>query len=212
MTIISKLSSKLGEKTEEGNRNVANECIEKPSLLDEIIEGLKSKDKALVGDCTEVLTKTAEVKPELVVPYFDYLIPLLSIKTTRVRWEAIHAISLITPYITEQISKFLPIIKELITTDKSTIVRDYSVQTICNYAESGKKEALAAFPSLKDSLLMWDGKHQGRILKGLLSLCKHAPECILEIRGIAEEYIEDNRSGVKKTAKALIKAIDKGRV
>lgn len=210
MTIVSKLSSQLGEKTEEGNRNVAQQCIQYPKLLDEIKEGLLSKDKAIIGDCAEVMTKVSEVNPELVVPYFNDLLPLLSSKTTRVRWETIHALSLITPYISEQISLLLPKLKELITADKSTIVRDYSVQTICNYAEVGKKEAVAAFPILKESLSLWEGKHRGRILTGLLNVCKHAPEYILEIRGIAEDYMEDNRSSVKKAAKVLIKAIDKG--
>jgi hypothetical protein len=157
-----------------------------------------------------VFTKVAEIKPELVVPYIDQLLPLLLSKTTRVRWEAIHAISFMTTYIPEKISTLLPTIKELIESDKSTIVRDYSVQTVCNYTEIGEQEALAAFPILKESLLLWEGKHRGRILNGLLSVCKNAPECILEIRGIAEEYVEDNRSGVKKAARVLLKAIDKG--
>jgi hypothetical protein len=212
MTIVSRLSSQIGDKTEEGNRIVAQECLQNPNLLEEIKEGLSSKDKALIGDCAEVMTKVAEVKPELVAPYSDDLLPLLSSKTTRVRWEAIHAISFITTYIPDQISLLLPKLKELITADKSTIVRDYSVQTICNYADVGKKEALTAFPILKESLTLWEGKHRGRILNGFLNVCNQAPECILEIRGIAEEYVEDNRSGVKKAAKALIKAIDKGLV
>lgn len=210
MTIVSLLSSQVGEKTEEGNRFVAKECIQNPTLLNEIKDGLTSKDKALIGDCAEVFTKVAEEKPELVVPFTDYLLPLLSSKTTRIRWEAIHAISLITINIPKQIFLLLPKIKELIESDKSTIVRDYSVQAVCNYAEVGEQEALTAFPILKETLLMWEGKHRSRVLTGLLNVCKSAPECVLEIRGIAEEYVDDQRSGVKKAAKSLIKAIDKG--
>jgi hypothetical protein len=210
LSIISKLSSQIGEKTEEGNRIAAKECIQNSELLNELIEGFTSNDKALIGDCVEVFTKVSEEKPELIVPFTSLIFPLLTSNTTRIRWEAIHTISLLTPYIPEQISSLLPAIREKIHTDKSTIVRDYSVQTICNYAEIGEYQALDAFPILKEALSLWEGKHRGRILTGLLNVCKNAPTCIIEIRGIAEEYVEDNRSGVKKAAKVLIKAIDKG--
>ncbi|KKI93003.1 hypothetical protein WQ54_05695 [Bacillus sp. SA1-12] len=212
MSILSKLSSQVGEKTEEGNRTAAKECLQHPSLLKEINEGLNTDNKALIGDCTEVFTKVAEEKPEYVAPYFEQLLPLLSSQTTRIRWEAIHAISLLTKHVPEQISAYLPFIHKLIRTDKSTIVRDYSIQTICNYADIGRPQALAAYPILKESLTLWEGKHRARILTGLLNVCKHAPDCILEIRGIAEEYKEDDRSSVKKAARILIKAIETGSV
>ena len=173
MSIISKLSSQIGEKTEEGNRIAAKECIQNSELLNELIEGFTSNDKALIGDCVEVFTKVSEEKPELIVPFTSLIFPLLTSNTTRIRWEAIHTISLLTPYIPEQISSLLPAIREKIHTDKSTIVRDYSVQTICNFAEIGEPEALAAFPILKEALSLWEGKHRGRILTGLLNVWMH---------------------------------------
>ncbi|PMC39578.1 hypothetical protein CJ195_06580 [Bacillus sp. UMB0899] len=209
MTILSKLSSQVGERTEEGNRFVVTLCMENPLLLNEIKGGLKEKDPLLIGDCVEVITKVAEVHPELVVSFTDLLIELLHAKTKRIRWEAIHAISLLTPFIPEQIFLLLPTLIDLIHHDKSTIVRDYSIQTLVNFATIGEEEALTVYPILKDSLPLWNGKHRNRVLSGLLNVCKQAPTCILEIRGIAEEFIEDNRTGVRKTARSIVKAIDK---
>jgi hypothetical protein len=36
MIILTKLSLQIGEKTEAGNRNVAKECLQNPTLLNEI--------------------------------------------------------------------------------------------------------------------------------------------------------------------------------
>jgi hypothetical protein len=208
MSIITKLSSQLGEKIEEGNRNVANECLQNPSLLLEISQGLMSKNAALIGDCAEVFTKVAEENPNLVVPYSEQLIGLLPHKTTRVRWESMHAIALITELIPDQISELIPHLKETIHQDKSTIVRDYAIDSVCHYANTGESQAETVFPLLKESLHLWEGKHRARVLKGLLNVSNKSSKNTLEVRAIAEEYIEDNRGVVKKAAKALIKAID----
>jgi hypothetical protein len=211
MNILTKLSSQIGEKTEEGNRNVSKECLKNPTLLKEIGEGLTGENSALQGDCAEVFTKVAEEDPALVVPYAEPLQGLLRHKTTRVRWEAMHAIALTATLIPNQISTLLPQIKEIIHFDKSTIVRDYAIDTICNYASVGKSEADIVFPLLKEALHLWEGKHRARVLNGLLNVTNQSPEHTLEIRGIAEEYLEDNKGVVKKAAKALIKVIDKGK-
>lgn len=209
VSILTKLSSQIGEKTEEGNRNVAKECLQDPTQLKEIGECLKGKNAALLGDCAEVLTKVAEENPVLVVPFAEQLQGLLEYKTTRVRWEAMHAIALMATHIPNQISTLLPQLKEIIHSDKSTIVRDYAVDTVCNYANVGKSEADVVFPLLKEALHLWEGKYRARVLNGLLNVSNQSPEYTLEIRGIAEEYIEDNKGVVKKAAKSLIKAIDK---
>lgn len=90
--------------------------------------------------------------------------------------------------------------KKQIDFDKSTIVRDYAIEALCNFAKAGESQALLAYPLLKDSLNLWEGKHRGRILKGLLNVCKNSAIYTLEIRGIAEEFSEDDRGVVKKAA------------
>lgn len=210
MSIVNELSSEVGDKTEEANRNAAKKCIRDTNLLRDIAEGLKTNKAALVGDCAEVLTKVAEEDPQSVVPYAHDLIPLLTHKTTRVRWEAMHAIAFIASYIPEKVSPLLPRIKDMIQSDSSTIVRDYAIDTVGNYAKAGENEALLAYPILKESLLVWDGKHRGRVLKGFTHVLANVPSLTIDLRMIAEEYKDDKRGVVKKVAKDLIKDIDKG--
>src|SRR5688572_13863608 len=139
MTVISKLSSQVGDKTEQSNIKVVEQCINKPDLLKEIAEGLNSKDIALIGDCAEVFTKVAETQPGLVAPFADDLFLLLTNRNTRIRWEAMHAVSLIAELVPDRIKPLLPQIKGQIVTDESTIVRDYAVDTVSNYAKTGKE-------------------------------------------------------------------------
>ncbi len=117
MNVLHHLSSEVGDKTEEANRNVAKDCLANPTLLIEIASVLGSKKAALVGDCAEVFTKVAEEDPQLVVPYAHQLVPLLTHKTTRVRWEAMHALALIASYIPEIVTMLLPTIRKMMVTD-----------------------------------------------------------------------------------------------
>ena len=208
LSILQELSSVVGDRTEAANRNVVKKCLQNLNLLPTIAIGLSSEEVTLVGDCAEVLTKVAQERPELVVPYFSLLQPLLTRKTTRIRWESMHAIALITPNIPERVFVFLSLFQELIGHDPSTIVRDYAIETIANLAKTNNEMAVACYPILKESLHVWQGKHRGRALKGMVHVVKNAPEYALEIRMIVEDYIHDNRGVIKKAAKILMKEIE----
>jgi len=143
MGILDQLSSQIGDRTEEANRKVVALCLARPVLLAEIAAGLTSNDAALIGDCAEVLTKVAEAWPELVVPHAKALTMLLNHKTTRVRWEVMHALALLASSVPKVIAPLLPRLKEILHSDSSTIVRDHAVDTIGNYAMTGKRAAQA---------------------------------------------------------------------
>jgi hypothetical protein len=209
MSITSQLSSQVGDKTEQSNIKVVEQCLKDPAKLKEIAEGLKSKDIALVGDCAEVFTKVSESQPNLVVPFVDNLIVLLTHRNTRVRWEAMHTISLIAEFIPDQIKPLLPQLKGQIVTDGSTIVRDYAVDAISNYAKTSKEAAGEAFPVITLTLDEWLHKHAARALKGLQNAAKSDPELVNKILPIAEKNLNSPKGTVKKAAKDLLKSLQK---
>jgi hypothetical protein len=206
--ILSQLSSQSGDKTEQSNIEVAQMCLANPELLDHIAEGLTHKDAALVGDCAEVLTKVAETRPELVTPHVEKLARLLDSKKTRVRWEAMHAMALVSPLLPDIIAQYFDRLTDILRTDSSTIVRDYSVDAIGNYARSGADAARAAYPVLSETLKLWDGKHAARALNGLGHVAQSAPDLRDEIMVIAQEYATHGRGVVQKAAKALVKQLE----
>lgn len=205
--ILSQLSSQKGERDFSSNIKVAEQCLKTPTLLKEISEGLKNKDKALIADCAEVFTKVAETTPGLVAPFVDDLAPLLSHKYTRARWEAIHAISLVAHLVPDKISGLLQTIMGNIRDDDSVIVRDYGTDTLTNYAAVNKDTAQEVYPYLKEVLELWNNKHSNRALVGLKNVVKQLPEQSNEIKSIAEKYQDSPRGVVKKAAKDLLKVL-----
>lgn len=208
MSIISQLSSQLGERDFNSNIKVAEQCLKNPKLLSEIAEGLESKDQALAADCAEVFTKVAEEKPELVVPFISHLIPLLDHKYTRARWEAMHAIALVASFVPSEISKILPNLHRMSLSDQSTIVRDYSVIAVSNYATTSKKAGEEALAVLKRILEVWKEKQAARALKGLQNAAETNPSLSKEVLSLAKPFENSQKGTVKKAVKDLLKALN----
>jgi hypothetical protein len=207
MSILDQLSSQSGDRTEAANRDVAAQCFESPVLLSEIARGLTHKDAALVGDAVEVFTLVAEHHPEHVAPYAEALAALLTHKTTRVRWEAAHSLALVAALSPQIIAARLDQLAQIIRTDKSVIVRDYLVDALGQYARTSPEAAADAFPMLKETLTLWDGKQAGHALAGLANVAARQPALAGELFAIGQQYATHGRAMIQKAAKALIKAV-----
>ncbi len=209
MTLLNELSSQVGDRSEYSNRKAACRCAEEPGLLIDISAGLTSKDAALLGDCLEVMTMVAEHDPELVAPHAKQIAGYLTHPTTRVRWEAMHALALVAALRPKVIAGLLPQLGEMIRCDASVIVRDYAVQAIGNYAKTSPKAAQAAYPYLKAALVVWEGKQAGHALNGLANVAVKVPKLRIELRRIGSSYASHRRGVVRKAAKALLAAAEK---
>ena len=208
MNVLSQLSSQLGDRTEAANRAVAAQCLRQPELLKDIAGALADANAALVGDCAEVLTKVAEVDPGLIVPYVEKLVPLLGHATTRVRWEAMHALALAAGLAPRLITRLLPQLQERLRQDSSTIVRDYAVEALGGYAGSGRAAADRAFPLLAEAMTAWLGKHAARALNSLARVAQQAPQHEPAIHAMAYAQLGAGRGVTRKAAKALLKTMD----
>jgi hypothetical protein len=205
MSVINQLSSQVGDRSEAANQAVVAQCLQNPALLSDIKDGLTSENADLQGDCAEVMTMVAEYKPELVIPFCVELFSLLYHEKTRVRWEAMHAVSLLAGYIPQTIENNLDLLSNLIHADGSTIVRDYAVDAVGNYAGLGAKEAASAYPILKEALFVWESKHAKQALHGLKAVAIHLSEKRAEIRALAEEFKDHRKGVVRKAAQGILK-------
>ncbi|MFC0213270.1 hypothetical protein ACFFK0_12550 [Paenibacillus chartarius] len=210
MTLLEKLSSALGMKTQDANKAAAEAVLREPHLLEDIADGLQNGKAALIADCAEVMTKVAEVSPLLVVPHINKLAALLTHGTTKVRWEAVHAIALTSAYAPASVVPHLRTLTRLVRDDSSTIVRDYAIDALCHYGSTDHDAATTVLPALLEALEAWGGKHRARILEGLARLVPQAPAAAAELEAIALTYIEDPKASVKKAARALSKALKAG--
>ena len=209
MEILNQLSSQKGDKTEDYNKIVAEKCIANPRILDEIAIGLEDRDKKLQSDCIEVFTLVSEKKPELTVQYADNIVSLLSSKQTKTRWEAVHTLSFIAEKIPDIISSILPVIQTLIEKDKSTIVRDYAVDAIANYAKASIETSEKSYELLKSILELWGEKHARQVLRGFNHVLDNISDCKAEINSLVQPYLSANKKNVVAEAKKIIKRTEK---
>ena len=209
MEILNQLSSQKGDKTEISNQLVAEKCLANSRLLAEIAVGLEYKDKKLQADCIEVFTMVSEKKPEFIVPYADNILALLSSKEGKIRWEAVHTLSFIAAKIPDIIFSILPTLKSLIEKDKSTIVRDYSIDTIANYAKISVETSKEAYELLKFILELWGEKHARQVLRGFNYVLDNFSDYKAEINFLVQPYLTANKKIVAEEAKKIIKRTEK---
>jgi hypothetical protein len=209
MEILSQLSSQKGDKTEISNKLVAEKCIANPKTLAEITIGLEDKDKKLQSDCIEVFTLVAEVKPEFVVPYAENILPLLYSKETKTRWEAVHTLSFIAEKIPDIIFSVLPALQSLVEKDKSTIVRDYAMDTVANYAKLSAETSEKSYQLLKFALELWGEKHAKQVFKGFNNVLDNCFDYKAEINLLVQPYLTANKKIVAAEAKKIVKRTGK---
>ena len=209
MEILNQLSSQKGDKTEDSNKIVAEKCIANPRLLAEIAAGLEDKDKKLQSDCMEVFTLVSEKKPEFIVQYAENIVPLLSSKQAKTRWETVHTLSYIAEKIPDVISAVLPTLQSLIEKDESTIVRDYSIDTIANYAKVNAETSEKSYELLKFTLNLWGEKHAKQVLRGFNHVLDNISGYKAEINLLVQPYLNANKKVVATEAKKIVKRIEK---
>lgn len=207
MSILDSLACRVGERGSQPNMRVASQCLDNPALLEEIVAALTGKDAKLLADCAEVLTEVAKDNPKLVAPHAQALRPLLVHKAGRVRWEAHHALALVSALVQEVIAAELAHLRQAILADGSVIVRDYAVDAVAGYASTDHKAAKAAYPVLLESLDTFEGKQAGHALEGLAGCAALLPERREELMEIALRYESSPRGVIKKAAKRLLKAL-----
>ncbi len=205
--IINQLASKMGIKSNEPNKVAARKCIENPKLLKEVSSHLKDNDNKLVADCAEVMTEVALTNPALVAEFATDLITLINSKDNRIKWESIHALSLIASMVPDIIFSILPELEDIMHRDKSIIVRDYTTDAIAGYAGTSSGAADNAYPILKKILILWDGRHAARALEGFKNIYKVKPALKKELEKIADAFADSPRAVIQKAARKLKKAI-----
>ncbi|MHC1783027.1 MAG: hypothetical protein AB9891_09780 [Anaerolineaceae bacterium] len=206
MSVVEKLSSKREEKSGESNKKVAADCLQNPSLLGEIADNLMSADSKLAGDCAEVFTMTATIRPEIVAPYSEAICGIRLHPVTRVRWEAAHGLAFIAHLRPDLIAGMIPELMETIRHDESIIVRDYSIDILANFSSVSESNALQAFPALIESLQLWNGRHAGHALAGLENVAHFLPGMKSEIRAIIQPFLSSEKEVIRKAARKVSKA------
>ena len=162
------------------------------------------------GTAQNVLTKVAEVRPKLVVPYAGRNSPFCCMRARRgfggshARTGAIHRAPLAADVIAANFEQIAGLVRD----DPSVITRDHAVDALGSYAATGEAAGRAAYPVLVDALTLWDGKQAARALTGLGKVAITVPDLRDEILISAQTFTTHGKGVVAKAAKAVVTALE----
>jgi HEAT repeat protein len=205
VSIVDKLSTSVGDRTQNANLTVAEKVKANISLLAEIADVFDTASVKLLGDCVEIFTMVATDQPEAVIPYLPAFQKLLYIKDKRVRWEATHTLALTASRASDLIKTMVADLEELVASDESMIVRGYALQALGEYASTKPAAADSVYPFLQKSLSLWNGEHTHLALEALGKAASANKDHAAEVYEIASGYANHERPRMKKAAKTVLK-------
>ncbi len=101
---------------------LADEAKRDKKLLDELVEYFEVGSVADKGNCIEVMEYVSQNKPELIIPYLDFIIKNLDNNAPKVKWETARVIGNLASKYSNEVAKST---KKLFlnTKDQGTVVR-----------------------------------------------------------------------------------------
>ncbi len=122
MPILQLLSIAQGHKDNQANIALAKEIAvtNNNEAILELVQNLNHKDKKIQADCIKVLYETGYIKPELIAPYVQEYLDLLSSKNNRMIWSGMIALTTIVHLKHEEIYQSLDIIMKAV--DKGSVI------------------------------------------------------------------------------------------
>lgn len=131
MDIFNKLASVQGRKDEVPNQELAHIIAKNSdkSGVEEVIGYLSHKSKGVQQDAIKVLYEIGEHKPELIAPYLEQFMQLLTSKNNRMQWGGMTALHYITPLKPAEIYDHIAHILE-VADQGSVITRDHAVNIL----------------------------------------------------------------------------------
>ncbi|MBN2363855.1 HEAT repeat domain-containing protein [candidate division WOR-3 bacterium] len=117
---------------------LADKAKEDKNILAEIVEYSGKCTNAEKGNCIEVMEYVSKDKPELVIPYFNFIKENIDFNAPKVKWECARVIGNLAAKYPEKSAKAVE--KLLVNTeDKGTIVRWSAAFALTEIARSNPK-------------------------------------------------------------------------
>jgi len=134
---------------EQANINLAIELCQSKDQegIQEIVDGLKDKNKDIVNDCIKVLYEIGERNPALISAYAKDFLPLLNSKNNRLAWGTMTALSTIAEFNVDVIFENLALVVTAYR-NGSVIAIDNSITVFAKLCNGGKKYEEKVFPIL----------------------------------------------------------------
>ncbi len=208
--MLEKLACQLGRNDEEPNIALAEEIckIRDKVAIEELVGGLKGKDKAVANDCIKVLYEIGDRHPELIVPYGQAFIELLLSKNNRLAWGTMMALATIADLIPQVIYDNLEVLKQAYKVG-SVITVDNSITVFAKLCQADKTYEEVVFPILIEHLASCRPKEVGQHAERMM-LAIHAGNSEVFLTVLAEretDLSEPQLKRINKLRKQLLTTI-----
>ncbi|GGH28423.1 hypothetical protein [Paenibacillus segetis] len=206
--MLSKLANSLGRNDEEPNIELAIELCETNNIkgIEEIVLGLKSKEKAVANDCIKVLYEIGSRKPELIAAYTDNFSSLLLSKNNRLAWGSMTALATIADISADELYNHLDIVKQAYKTG-SVITVDNSITVFAKLCKANEQYRKEVFPILIHHLATCRSKEVPQHAERMM-ICIHADNA-KEFLDVLEKRSADLTDSQNKRINKLIKSLSK---
>ena len=136
MSIFSDLASVLDENDELSNKERARLIAESNDKkeIKELVARLSYQNRAIQSDSIKVLYEIGYIKPQLLLPYLDLFLDLLSSKNNRMVWGCMIALSCISTIESKKLYPHLSKILQAVD-EGSVITKDAAVSILINLSK-----------------------------------------------------------------------------
>lgn len=152
-TPLDKLASALGRRDDVPNQQLARELVTTTdaSGVAAVVSGLRDGAEAIRSDCVKVLYEIGYLAPDMIAPYAEDFLALLSSRHNRLVWGGMLALSTLAPLRADLLFERRHVIVAAIQTG-SVITVDNGIKTLALVAAQSPAYNRELFPVLIDHL------------------------------------------------------------
>jgi hypothetical protein len=153
VSVLDKLASALNRSDEVPNQLLAREIAESgdAAAVQELVNNLSNKDKAIQSDCIKVLYEIGALKPDMIAGYGDEFVDLLHSRNNRLVWGGMTALGAIAPLRADAIARRLDEVIRA-TEHGSVITQDWGIRVLAAVAAANDLYEKRILPFLADFL------------------------------------------------------------
>ena len=206
MSILDQLASAQGRNDEVPNQELAAELADREDqeAIQELVDNLTNKNKAIRSDCIKVLYEIGALKPQLIADYVDEFVDLLSSRDNRLVWGGMTALGAIAPLQPKSVWSHVDAIKDA-TTNGSVITQDWGVRVLAAVAAADDRYHKGIFPYLLDFLKNCRPKDVPRHAESIQVAM--TPASSARFRAVLESHRPDLKPAQLKRVDKLLKQL-----
>lgn len=169
MSVVDLIASSQGRRDDAPNKALAKMLVANQDAdgIGELVGNLSNPDKAVQSDCIKVLYEVGYLAPDLIAPFWDIFLDLLSSKNNRLVWGSMIALDAISAVKTDELFASHEVITKTVKTG-SVITQDAGIRALSQIAGAREDYREEILPFLLGFLQTCRPKDLPRHAEGML--------------------------------------------